>query len=415
MLLGQAPTLPHYVLTATAGGAGCEVVEVDPVIGTSTPIGPFPSDLLAPLAMTQDPYNGDLLVALDLGGTASSIIRLHRFFGTYVEYPMGSVPGRVVDLTVLDDTLLVAADASNGGLYTMPRRGGSSSLIHTQPNLTAMNPIGPSYGAVVLAWTGRAGTPALDSGVAVYDYTQGTFWFGQSYFPNPNNREITGVLDLPTAIPRQLLAFDDGTMGLFVLGALAPQPVPSPMVLPPGATTALHPRGPYSAEGVVLGNAAHPYLFVVDPWSGSTLGLAVALPGDPVDFAYGIERAAHSLLRGQPCGSHLLLQNYTSTAQLGGTLEATLDATPALPVLFVASLEDFGGGLLPAALPLGCSLEVMPDVVTLEFVPTSGTATKAIPVPNSPALFGTVVHTQWAHYATTGISVSRAMANWIGN
>lgn len=416
VLVGQAPTLDHFVLTALAGSPAAQVVAVDPILGTSTPVGPFPSDNLAPLAMTQDPYDGDLLVALDQGGGFSKIIRLNRFAGAYIEYQMAMVPGRVVDLGVTAEALLIAVDSNTGGLYTMPRRGGSVLLAYTQPNLTAMNLVGQGYQAVVLAWTGRPGTPAIDSGVGVYDLTTSAFWFGPFTFANPNGLEITGVLDLPTAIPRQLLTFDDGTMALYVgIGGPGMQPLPFSPALPAGATTAMHSRGPYSVEAVVLGNAAYPNLYVVDPWSAATLGLSVALPGDPVDFAYGAERAAHSLLRGQGCGPVPLTQGISSLAELGGTLALDLDASPSLPVLFVAGLDDFGAGALPALLPGGCSLEVTPDVVTLEFVPASGTVTKSIPVPASPSLFGTIVHTQWAHYAATGMSVSSAWANWVGN
>jgi len=415
-LVGQAPTLDHFVLTALPGSPAAQVVAVDPILGSSTSIGSFPSDNLTPLAMTQDPFDGDLLVALDQGGGFSKIIRLHRFVGTYIEYPMATLAGKVVDLAVVADTLLIAVDSNTGGLFQMPRRGGSVLATYTQANLTAMNPIGQGYQAVALAWTGRPGTASVDSGVGVYDVTTSQFWFGAFSFPNPTGQEITGVMDLPTAIPRQLLTFDDGTMALYTgIGGPGMQPVPLSPPVPAGGTTAMHSRGPYSVEAVVLGNAAHPFLYFVDAWSGASMGLSLALPGDPIDFAYGVERAAHSLMRGQACGPVALSQSVSSPAELGGTLAVDLGASIGLPVLFVAGLDDFSGGLLPALLPGGCALEVAPDVVTLEFVPAAGIVTKTIPVPATTSLFGTVVHTQWAHYAPTGMSVSNTWANWIGS
>jgi hypothetical protein len=83
-------------------------------------------------------------------------------------------------------------------------------------------------------------------------------------------------------------------------------------------------------------------------------------------------------------------------------------------VLFIAGLDDVGLGLLPAALPGGCPLEIAPDLVQLEITPNSGRAWRSIPIPPLPSLVDTIVHTQWAHYDPMGISTSNTFANWIG-
>ena len=49
-----------------------------------------------------------------------------------------------------------------------------------------------------------------------------------------------------------------------------------------------------------------------------------------------------------------------------------------------------------------------------ELASAQGTAQKAITVPSSTSLVGTVVHTQWAHLGGAGFSVSNAIANWLG-
>ncbi len=416
VLVGQSQTQPHFVLIALAGNPAAQVVQVDPVLGTSQSIGAFPSDSLAPLAMVQDPYDGDLLVALDQTGGMSHIVRLHRFSGTYLEFSMAFVPGHVADLVISEDTLLIAVDDAAGGVYTAPRRGGAATLALPQANLTAMNAFGQGLATLALAWTGRPGTSVLDSGVGIYNVPQSIFYFGPFSFGNPGNVEITGVMDMVTAVPRQVLSFDDGSFAVFS-GFTTPalQSVPVIPALPSGAATAFHARGPYSFDGVAIGNAAYPFLYSIDPWSGALSQLSMALPGSPVDFSLGLDLAAHSLPRGQECGAQSLQQWSASPAQLGGTLSVQVHAAVGLPVLFIAGLDDFALTTLPAVLPGGCFLEVVPDVLLLEFASLAGVVVETIPVPALPALIGTIVHTQWAHYDPSGLSTSNAYAHWIGN
>ena len=411
--LARAQSQSHFVLTELPGAPVALVLAVDPVTGVAQPLPGFASDTLSPLALTQDRFDGDLLVALDEGSGTSRVIRLHRFAGTYLEFPMLSVPGKVVELAMANEDLLIAVDDANGGVYRMPRRGGSATLIVSQANLTAMNVFGND--GIALAWTGRAGTSVVDSGVGVMGVAQLQWWFGPFSFPNPTGREITGVLDMPTALPRQFLGVDDGGMDLFS-GFSTPysQPVSFSPPLPVGAATAIHPRGPYSLDPAVLGNSAYPFLYTVDPWSAAVMNVSLGLPGSPVDFAWGIQATAHHVPYGTACGVQPLQQTLLSNAVIGGVLSVAVDASPFLPVLFAAGLDDFGLGVLPAALPGGCELQVSPDVVSLDFAAASGTAIKAINVPGIPALLGSIVHTQWAHFDPAGFSVSSAFANWIG-
>jgi hypothetical protein len=416
-LAGQSQPQPHFVLTGAGGNPAARVLAEDPVAGSSQPLGAFPSDNLPPLAITRDPYDGDLLVALAQGGATSRVVRLHRYGGSYIELAMTTVSGRVVDLAIAGDRLLLAADGAAGGVYSAPRRGGAAALVFAQANLTAMNLTGGPASPPVLAvaWTGRPGTSALDSGVGVYSLDQGQYWFGPFAFGNPGNLEVTGVVDMPTAVPRQLLSFDDGSFAMFS-GFITP-PL-TPLMIGPavsGAAAALHPRDPWATDGIALGDAAYPFLYSVDPWGGPPVQLSQALPGSPIDFDLSLGAAAITRERGQPCGAEPLQQLQAgSPAQLGGTLRVELQAAAGLPVLFIAGLDDVGLGLLPAALPGGCPLEIAPDLVQLEITPNSGRAWRSIPIPPLPSLVDTIVHTQWAHYDPMGISTSNTFANWIG-
>ena len=155
----HAQTHPHYVLTELPGNPATQVLEVDPVSGSWQPIVGLLSDNLPPLAMAQDLIDGALLVALWEPTGNTRIVRLHRFGGVFLEFPMVTVPGLVVDLAVCSDSLLIAVDAASGGVYRAPRCGGPATLVWSQPNLTAMNVLG--YDGLVLAWTGRPGTSAV--------------------------------------------------------------------------------------------------------------------------------------------------------------------------------------------------------------------------------------------------------------
>jgi hypothetical protein len=412
----QPATFPHLVLTDVGPGTPASaLVEVDPQSGSVLPLGGFSSDALAPLAVAFDPYDGDVLVALDGGAAQSVIVRLDDVGGSWAEFPVAVVPGRVVDLVVSGDDLLAAVDAANGGVYRMPRRGGAATLAVAQPNLTAMQGFPFGGTAIVLAWTGRPGTAVPDSGTGIYDLGAGAFAIGPFSFPNPTGLEITGVVDLPTAVPRQVLSFADGSFAMFA-GLIGPglQPIVAVPAIPPGGAAALHTGGMYSVEPIGLGGAAFPMLYSVDPFSGAVAARSAALPGAPVDFAWGIETSAHSLGRGVACGPEVLGHSWSGVPQLGTTLTSTVQGPANQPVLLAAGLDDFALGQLPAPLPGGCLVEVAPDVLLLFVTNGGGIANQTLSIPATASFVGTVVHTQWVHLGALGFSLSSSAAHWVG-
>lgn len=415
--VAQSPTFPHIVLTQLTGApVAAQLVEVDPVLGTVQPLGGFPSNTLPPLALAVDPYDGALLVALDQGAGTSSIVRLQRVGSGLVELPVAQVNGRVTELSVFDQDLFAAVDDATGGLYRMPRRGGAATNVFPIVNLTAMHGYAPSANFVMLAWTGRPGTPSIDSGTALLDLATSTFVFGPDSFANPNGLEVTGVVDLPTAVPRQLLCFTDGSFALFAgLISPTPQPVPTTPPIPAGGAVAMHPAGPYSVSPIALGGSAFPFLYSVEAFSGTVTVLSAALPGAPVDFAYGLPTFAHSETFGDACGATALAQGWTGLPQLGTTLGLQVQGPPNSLVILVAGLDDFAFGVLPAPLPGSCLLETSPDFLQAHVSNVAGAAVQPLQIPASPSFVGTVVFTQWAAIDLFGFSVSSAVAHWVGS
>ena len=414
--LAAQATSPHVVLTDVAPGSPRTLLlEVDPVLGTAQPLGGFPAAVFEPLAITIDPFDDDLLVALDQGLGQSLVIRLTRFAGALVETPVAVIPGRVTELAVVAGDLLAAVDGGNGGVYRMPRRGGTATLAVAQPNLTAMQSFGPEGTIVMLAWTGLPGTPTPDSGTGLYDLGQQQFVFGPDTFPNPNGRVTTGVIDLPTAVPRQLLSFGDGSFALFAgLLGQPPQTLTTAPPVPVSGAVAMHPSGTTSTTAVAIGGAAFPFLYTVEALSGTVTLLSSTLPGAPVDFVPGPDSAARSLGYGATCGSTQLAHSTSGLPQLGSTLSSVVTTGPGVPVLLVGGLDDYAFGGLPAVLPGGCLLEVDPEVVLLEVTSPTGFASRPLVIPASPLLVGTVVHLQWVHFDPTGLSTSSAFAHRVG-
>jgi len=409
-LVAQA-THPHYVLTEPAPGAPAEVYSVDPLSG-SAQLELTMNVTWQPLAIAHDPFDGDLFVALDDGLGQSQVFRLHEVFGAWAPIALAGVPGRVCDLDVASGELILAVEGPNGGLFRMPRRGGVPTFQESVPNLSAMMAFAPETSLLALARTGVPSSPTPFYGTAMYDLLNGTFPFPMTNFSDPQNRTIVGLVDLPTALPRQLLAFDDGSFALYTsFGAPVLQPIAASQA---GGNVAMHAQGPYASEVLVLGGSP-PVLSTLDPWGQTLSTVSLALPGTPVDFASGLSRSARSLRFGTPCGPLTVLQTWSGVPQLGGTLTVSGTNAPNAPLLMVAGLDDYDFGQLPAALPGGCALDVRPDLVA--FLPSgaSGFSSFALAIPQTPSLVGTVVFTQWLRYDVAGLSTSSTFAHWIGN
>lgn len=410
-LAAQAPTYPHLVLTRlAAGNPAAAIVAVDTATSTIAPRGRFPADNLPPLAIALDPFNRHVLVALLLQPGTSRIVRLQPSGLAWIEHPMCDVPGRITDLWVADDDLLIASDAS--GVWRAPRRGGPATLHIPAANLTAMHGNGLNTPPLTLGWTGRPGTANPISGIALVDSRTGAPYLGPFTFTSPANVELTGAIDLPTGVPRQLLSFADGSFWLFA-GLIGPPTQLAPSVpIPQGGAVAMAPITTWGMP-LVLGGAAFPHLYEIEFWSGTVTMHSAALPGDPVDFCAGGERAAFGYHITQPCGPQLLRQSWGGQQQPGATLTLQTDALGSTSpfVLLCMGLTDLPG--LPATLPGGCQLHIAADALLLRPVLGSA-ATHALPIPNHQAFLGTMLYAQWFDLGALGLSSSDAVVHHIG-
>lgn len=415
-LVAQSPSLPHVVFTRLPGANPvAQLVEVHATTGAVQTLGRFPSDSLPPLAVAFDIHDGAILVAVDQGGGVSRLVRLVRSGAGFTEHRLAVVSGRAVGLVVQHDELLVGVDAPGGGIYRVDRRAASVPVqVMAQPNLTALHGLGQTGTLVMVAWTGRPGTAAPDSGTGMFEYGSGQFWFGPDTFPNPSGAEITGVVDLPTGVPRQFLSFDSGAFALFagLIGPVA-TPVPTTPAIPVGGAAAMHPAGPYSFSPWAVGGAPYPYLYQIDAWAGTVAVKSAALPGSPVDFAFGLETGS-SLNFGAPCGPTAISLLWRGLPRLGWVLDLTVGGPANAWVFLVGGFDDFAGGALPAVLPGGCRLEVSPEALLLEQLNGAGAATRSLSIPVAQWLFGSPLFFQCAHLDPVGFSTSNSNVHWIG-
>lgn len=412
-LQAQTADYPHLVLTRLPGSnPSAAIVAADLSLGTVSQLGRFAADTLPPLAIALDPFDRHVLVAVELQPGTSRIVRLEPSNSGFVQHPMCDVAGRVTSLWVLDDDLFVASDGG-GGVLRAPRRGGPATLAIPTANLTAMNGYGPNGPSLVLGWTGRAGTANPYSGVALVDAWTGQPYLGPHTFGAPANVELTGAVDLPTGVPRQLLSFADGSFWLFAGLIGPPIPVTPSVPIPPGGAVAMAPIANFGAGPLVLGGAVFPYLYSIDFWSGQVALRSPALPGDPVDFCHGGDRNAHGYRFANGCGAISFSQTWTGYPSPGTTFSMQVLApfSPSPFLLLCLGLTDFPG--LPASLPGGCRIDVGPDAVALHPL-VSGTATQPLTIPGGPGFLGTLLFAQWFDLGAAGIATSDAVSYQIG-
>ncbi len=384
------------VLSRLPGTPAALLLDVDLATGAFTVLPGFPSQHLPPLALTIDPIDGSLLLALDQTGQ-SRIVRLQPAGPAFAEQVLGTVPGAATDL-LLDrfGDVVIATSGSTAAVHRLPRHGGAPRLVRSIPNLGAMAGLDLAWGAQI-GISGRTGPPASDPGYAELDLDAGQLQAGPVWFPNFVPRGITGLCDLPTAVPRQVLAHDDGTFSLFSLYFPGnPVPVLTTPVLPAGGAVAMKGNGP----ALVLGGLAHPFLYGFDPTTAlagtMTLTLlAGPLPADPVDFARRPDGGAALLPFARGCGTAAELHVYgRGGAPRPGNLGFSIDLTqglPAAPALLALGFQELPG----TPLPNGCPVRLLPAAVAFHLTDPAGDASQPLPVPNQPALLGTLLFAQW--------------------
>lgn len=391
------PYLRAVVIADTGTVPATLAVEVDLATGAWLPLAGLPSDTHAPLALERDPIDGTFLVALDTG-SATQVMRRH-WQPTLGETVVGTVPGRAVELLVdrFGDVIVVIG-GSNGGLHRLPRHGGAPTLVRQVANVTAAGAPQNLHWNAILGISGTI-APPLDPGIADVDLDSGNWTWGPFAFVNFTPRGITGLIDMPTGVPRQILAHDDGTMSVasWALGG-NPQPLATQPVLPGGGIVAMKAHEYF--VGLVLGGAANPNLYTFDPLTalGGSIGLtqiAGPLLGTPVDYAVVPPVQPGVITFGRPCGVAAELRigqtpgagPQIGNANFGVTLRQALPLLPAWLVLGFAETA--------IAMPTGCELHVNPFVVGAQWADAGGDATLPVPIPNDPALLGVRFFGQW--------------------
>lgn len=420
--VAQLPAGRVVVVSRQATMPASALFGVDLVRGTVAPLGAFPSDRLPPLAVAVDDLDREVLLAVDAGGV-SRLLRLGVAAGVISgERHIADVPGIVTQIVVeVGGDVVLAVDGAQGGLTRVPRYGGSPQRVLTAPHATAISDSGSLATWMVLAQAGADGPPPRDAQVASLTLPAATFSLGPTPLAGYRPRAITGVVDLPTALVRHLLAHDDGTVSMFEYGigttALALTPV-----LPPGATVAMK-DGPDAFEPLVLGGAAHPYLKVFSffgaPRQWRTL--AGPIPGDPVDFDWAPAASAHVEILGTPCGATLPLQaTYLNGWPTLGNARFALAVAQAsarqTAVLALGSSDQRYLGLaLPLSLPGGCPLAVAPEFVVTTLASAQGIAVVPLPVPADSRLSGLLLFGTWLQLHGASVATSAAFVLEVGN
>src|SRR5207247_2112012 len=96
LTLAQQPTGPHLVATRLIGNNPATlIVAVDPVTGFVSNRDRFIGDVLPPLAIALDPYDGHVLLAVDQGNGSSLLLRIVDGGATSASTVMAEIPGRV--------------------------------------------------------------------------------------------------------------------------------------------------------------------------------------------------------------------------------------------------------------------------------------------------------------------------------
>lgn len=398
LLPAQSIPYDRALVVAAVGAPPATVTfEVDLQTGTFVTLPSHSTDAYPPLAIESDPIDGSVLVALDTG-TGSQVMR-RRWQPAASESLVGTVPGRCVELLIdrFGDVVVVTG-GSNGGLHRLPRGGGTPSLIRNEPHIGAAGAPQSLHWNAILGLSGTA-APAHDPAVGNVDLDAGTWIWGPTTFVGFQPLGITGLIDLPTAVPRHVLSHDDGSISLYDW-ALGGNPLIASVTpaLPVGGIAAM--KAHEALIGLVLGGAPNPILYVFDPMtalSGSIGLTTVAGPflGTPIDYTVMPLAGARVQNFGRPCGSaaELRIGMTPGSGPTVGNANFGLTISSALPLLPAWLILGFGETTFP--LPTGCLLRVTLDAIGARWADAQGDATQPIPIPNNPGLIGVTFFGQW--------------------
>ncbi len=393
----QAQPFDRAIVVSQPNVAGSTVVwEVDLQTGAFTALPPFSTDAFSPLAVVADPVDKSLIVALDRG-TQSQIMR-RRYGANPTEALLATVPGRVEDLLIDrfgDVTLVIGGSA--GGVFRLDRLTGALATVRSMPFATAAATLQDLAWYAVIGTSGAA-NPPRDPQLGNLDLGDGAWLQGPTTLTGFTPRGIVGMVDMPTAVPRQILAHETGDMSIYSWGT-ASNPLLATVTptLPPGGIAAMKAHG---GPAFVLGGAVNPNLYTFDPTTAIGGGVALTmvagpLPAIPVDFTIMPLAAASLVTFGRPCGGAAELrigQTPNGPPQLGNaTFGVALRQAEPNGLAWLAL--GFGETTFP--FPNGCELRVTLDAVVAAQTDSTGDASATIPIPNLASLLGVRFFGEW--------------------
>jgi hypothetical protein len=260
------------VLTRLTGQPASALLIANWVTGSVTPVGRFAGDGLPPLAVASDPVNEDALVAI--ADPLGSRLRRLRLDGASVtrERDLGTVPGVVSGIGVGPYAdLWVATSGANGGLFTLPRNGGTVVRVLSLPNVVAID-LAPGSDRAWLAQTDTG------TGGALYeiDLPSGTI---RRVVPLPAlaGQTLTSVIDPMVGADRVDVATTSGA--LYRIESSTPVLWNLQSAFGAGGAMRLT-RVPGYLH--VLGGASAPAVSAVPLFANYVFPQVASLPGDPV-------------------------------------------------------------------------------------------------------------------------------------
>lgn len=398
----QVPPNTAVVATSVAAQPATLLLAVDLATMAVTPLSGFANDQFAPLALRIDPINRDILLAVDLGGGTSRVLRLGLGGSTITRVrQLADVTGVITDIVVpYPGDLALTIDGPQGGIVRVDRSGGAPV-----PALTAPFAVGAGSLSVYSAelWIAQSGVGAVPGQLRYWHSGSGNT--GGTYpLPSIQPPTLTGIAELLTSIPTHVISTASGEVWQNILQqSLVQLPISPP--LPPGGTESVRVAG--GNNGYVLGNSAYPFLQRFDAYSTAAQSWVVVagpLPGSPKSFDISAPASAQVHSFGERCSPSATvpwigLQG--GYPQLGnGSFTLTTTGIPGAAAIVTIGFSDQSafGSPLPFALPGGgCELLVSPDAAVLHINGVNGRSTQALPIPSSQSFAGVVLFGQWIH------------------
>ena len=384
---------PGHAIVASNVRDTTQLFDLDLATGKHVSLAPFPGSRRPPLALTVDPVSRDIFVIVDAGSSTSRCERL-RYTGTKLvrSRTIATFPGIVRDVVMADASDLFLADSV--GLSRL-RRFGRPTRVANVARARALSTFGAQS---TQAWVAHSGNASAPPGLRLIDLTTGKTAAGPFVYTG-FAAQITGVVDLPTGLIRQLVTDSLGRLSVSI-GFKVPVPLKMTPTLPAGATRAMR-YDMSKLDAYVLGGSAHPYVKTMRGWTAQAWNIRGGpFPGDPVAFDLGPGSAPAIESFGKGCdrfgaaSPFAIRPGQGSIPRLGNgnfQLIATQAPLAIAPIFFV-----FGADEIPhVALPSPCSLRVAPDLIFAHMTDRAMGATQALPIPNDARFLGATFYGQW--------------------